>query len=95
MVDHEVERRGVSRTEFIEDAVRVHLAAPEEGEIHVFVEPRWAKEIQDAASRMGREPWEVVEALVRRGVTKLTEEQVDPQIRKLKAAEHARKLLGK
>lgn len=94
LVDKEIERRGLSRTELVEEAIRVYLSAPEEGEIHVFVEPRWAKEVQDVAARFGREPWEVVEAVLRRGVTRLTEEQIDPEIRKLKAKQKAKELLG-
>ncbi len=94
MLNREAAREGIPKSRILERALRAELNAPLAGLVRVFIDPRQARELEAAAARMGHKAPELIEALIRTYLPKLTEDQVDPKARAEAAALRARQLLA-
>jgi hypothetical protein len=94
LVSREADRREISKSELTARALRMELDAPLDGELRAFVDPRLVSRLHNSAASFDRRPAELLEALLRDHLPSLTEEQIDPKLRKARAHERAKELLA-
>lgn len=87
-------REGINPSDLIRRALRHEIEAPPRGELHLRVDPELAGALLDKAARMGRRSDELVEVLLRDHLGDLTDERVDPDLRRARARDRAKELLS-
>lgn len=94
LLDRVSSREGIKTPDLCRRALRREIEAPPRGKLNLTLDPNTASDLLNAAARMGRRSEELVEALIRNHLADLTEEQVDPNLARQRAAQRARELLA-
>ena len=87
-------RRPQPLSKQVASALRAELDAPIPGKLELEIDPREHRRLHNRAAALGREPGELLEALIREYADKLTDEDLDPELRRRRARERAREILG-
>lgn len=84
-------REGTTKARVLERALGSYFDAP--AALSLDLDPAMLGELHNAAARMDQPVARVLEALIRDSLPSLTEDDVDPQTRVLKARARAKELL--